>query len=87
MSQPATLADQLLNDKLERVKQLCANNSSDGGANLVDLSQGIVLDIVPHAKFASFPDHDYTPYCQALNKEELMSELGYDIITRLTVML
>jgi hypothetical protein len=62
--------NQLLNEKLNHLRRVETNENG-----LYRISKCHVLDVPPQAKYASFPFHDYTPYCQPLTPQELLKEI------------
>lgn len=65
------MPDRILLDKLDRVDHIESQEP-----HIVDLKSCISIHVPPQAKHASFPYHDFTPYCQALTRGELLKELG-----------
>jgi kynurenine formamidase len=70
--------DHLLASKLAKLKEIETDEDQR-----VLITSRIDLTVQPFAKGASFPYHDYTPYCQKLSKQQLLNELGvYDHSSR-----
>jgi hypothetical protein len=64
--------DHKLQEKLNNLQKLEINVEQ-----IVNLSSRIDITVQPHQRGASFPYHDYTPFCQQLTKQQLLDELGY----------